>query len=129
MMPNTLGDACIQIKNAEMARKKSLIITPAPHLLQKILRIFQAHAYIGEFERYEDGRQNKFKVNLLGKINECKAIIPRLNIKVSQYEDFEKRFLPAKNFGLIIISTNEGVLTHNEAKSKNLGGILLAYIY
>jgi len=128
-MPNTLGDSCIQIKNAEMARKKSLIISPASNLLQKILRIFQAHAFIGEFERYEDGRQNKFKVNLLGKINECKAIIPRLNIKFPQYEEIEKRFLPAKNFGLIIISTNEGVLTHHEAKSKKLGGIILAYIY
>jgi small subunit ribosomal protein S8 len=128
-MPNTLGDACIQIKNAEMARKKSLIISPASNLLQKILRIFQAHAYIGEFERYEDGRQNKFKVNLLGKINECMAIIPRLNIKVSQYEEAEKKYLPAKNFGILIISTNQGILTHNEAKSKNLGGVLLAYIY
>jgi small subunit ribosomal protein S8 len=128
-MPNTLADACIQIKNAEASRNKSLIITPASNLLQRILRIFQAHAYIGEFEKYEDGRQNKFKINLLGKINNCKAITPRLNVKVSQYEMFEKRFLPAKKFGLIIVSTSQGVMIHTEAKKKNLGGILLAFIY
>lgn len=128
-MPNTLADAMTAIKNAELARKKSLTITPASSLLQRILRIFQAHAYIGEFERYEDGRQNKFKINLLGKINTCKAIVPRLNIKSNQYETYEKRYLPAKNFGLIILSTNQGVMTHHEAKEKSLGGILLAFLY
>ena len=83
-MVNTLADACNMLKNAEYARKKNVVITPASKLLQRILRIFQANAYIGEFERYDDGRQGKFKISLLGKINECKALM-RLNYKTSQY--------------------------------------------
>ncbi|MBD3196201.1 MAG: 30S ribosomal protein S8 [Candidatus Lokiarchaeota archaeon] len=45
-MVNTLSDAMVQIKNAEKARQKEVIISPASKLLQKVLRIFQQHAYI-----------------------------------------------------------------------------------
>ena len=47
-MTNTVADACNMLKNAEMARKKEVIISPASKLIQRILRIFQQHAYIGE---------------------------------------------------------------------------------
>ena len=47
-MVNTVADACNILKNAEMARKKEVIINPASNLIQRILRIFQQHAYIGE---------------------------------------------------------------------------------
>ena len=93
-MVNTLADMANMLKNAEFARKKEVTISPASNLIQRILRIFQKHAYIGEFERYDDGRQGKFKIALLGKINECKALM-RLNYKVNQYEALERKLLPA----------------------------------
>lgn len=127
-MTNTLADACNEIKTAERARKKEVVVTPASKVLQKILRIFQAHAYIGEFERYDDGRQGKFKVALLGKINECQGLI-RLNYKVHQYGALERRLLPAPGIGLIIVTTNQGVMTLTEAFEKNLGGMALCYIF
>ncbi len=45
-MVNTLSDGCNMLKNAEYARKKSVVINPASVLLQRILRIFQQHAYM-----------------------------------------------------------------------------------
>jgi len=125
---NTLADAMNMMKNAERARKKSVIVSPASKLLQRVLRIFQQNAYIGEFERYDDGRQGKFKIALLGKINECKALV-RLNCKLSQFEDLEKRLLPAPDLGLILLSTNQGILTLKEAEEKKVGGFALCYIY
>ena len=127
-MVNTLSDACNMLKNAEYARKKVVVISPASKLLQRILRIFQQHAYIGEFERYDDGRQGKFKIALLGRINECKALI-RLNYKISQFEALERRLLPAPGLGLIIMTTNEGIMTMKEAEEKKIGGMTLCYIY
>ncbi|MBD3255456.1 MAG: 30S ribosomal protein S8 [Candidatus Lokiarchaeota archaeon] len=127
-MVNTLADAMNMIKNAERARQKELIISPASNLLQRILRIYQANAYIGEFERYDDGRQDKFKVALLGKINECKALL-RLNYKISQFEALERRLLPAPGIGLIILTTNQGIMTLQEAEEKKIGGMTLCYIY
>ena len=47
-MVNTVADACNILKNAEMARKKEVVINPASNLIQRILRIFQQHAYVGE---------------------------------------------------------------------------------
>jgi len=47
-LTNTLADACNAIKNAERARKKEVVVSPASKLLQRVLRIFQKHAYITE---------------------------------------------------------------------------------
>ena len=127
-MTNTIADACCALKNAEKARKKEVVISPASKVLQQILRIFQRHAYIGEFERYDDGRQGKFKLALLGKINECAGLM-RLNYKISQFELLERKLLPAPGLGLIILTTNQGIMTMSEAEGKNLGGHTLCYIY
>jgi small subunit ribosomal protein S8 len=127
-MVNTLADAMTVLKNAEMARKKEVIIGPASTLIQRILRIFQKHAYVGEFERYDDGRQGKFKISLLGKINECKALL-RLNYSVNQFEALERDLLPAPGIGLIILSTNKGIMSLKEAEEQHIGGHTLCYIY
>jgi small subunit ribosomal protein S8 len=127
-MVNTLADMANMLKNAEFARKKEVIVSPASNLIQRILRIFQKHAYIGEFERYDDGRQGKFKVALLGRINECKALM-RLNYKVTQYEALERKLLPAPGLGVIVLSTNQGIMTIKEAEEKRIGGHTLCYIY
>lgn len=127
-MVNTLADACNQLKNAEFAKRKEVIVRPASKLLQRVLRIFQAHAYIGEFERYDDGRQGKFKIALLGKINECKALM-RLNYKTNQFEALETKLLPAIGLGIIILTTNQGIITLKEAEEKDIGGHTLCYVY
>jgi len=127
-MVNTISDACCALKNAERARKREVIIGPASNQLQQILRIFQRHAYIGEFERYDDGRQGKFKIALLGKINECAGLL-RLNYKVSKYDMLERNLLPAPGLGIIILTTNQGIMTMNEAEEKQIGGHTLCYIY
>ena len=127
-MVNTVSDACCALKNAERARKNEVIISPASKILQQILRIFQKYAYIGEFERYDDGRQGKFKIALLGKINECSGLM-RLNYKTSQFEMLERNLLPAPGLGIIILTTNQGIMTMNEAEEKQIGGHALCYIY
>ena len=127
-MTNTIADACCALKNAEKARKTDVVISPASKVLQQVLRIFQRHAYIGEFERYDDGRQGKFKIALLGKINECAGLM-RLNYKVSQYEMLERKLLPAPGLGIIILTTNQGIMTMKEAEEKHIGGMTLCYIF
>ena len=127
-MTNTIADSMNMLKNAEMARKKEVVISPASNLLQRILRILQSNAYIGEFERYDDGRQGKFKIALLGKINEAKGLI-RNSYYVSQFEALERRLLPAPGLGIIILSTNQGVMSMKEAEERHIGGQALCYVY
>ncbi len=120
---NPLTDTCCALKNAERARKKEVTISPASKVVQQILRIFQRHAYIGEFERYDDGRQGKFKIALVGRINECAGLM-RLNYNGNQFELLERRLLPAPGLGLIVLTTNEGIMTMKEADEKHIGDIL-----
>ncbi|NHJ22506.1 MAG: 30S ribosomal protein S8 [Candidatus Lokiarchaeota archaeon] len=119
---------CNDLKNAEKARKKEVIVSPASKLNQRVLRIFQQYAYIGEFERYDDGRQGKFKIALLGKINHCAGLM-RLNYNESQFESLERRLLPAPGLGIIVLTTNQGIMTLKEAEEKHIGGMTLCYIF
>ncbi|HLC45526.1 MAG TPA: 30S ribosomal protein S8, partial [archaeon] len=91
--------------------------------------VMQQKGYIGDFEEIEDGRDKMFRVGLIGKINNCRAIKPRIAINRKEFEEFEKQFLPAKGMGTIIISTNEGVTTVEEARGKKIGGRLVAFVY
>jgi small subunit ribosomal protein S8 len=112
-----------------MRNKRECIISPASKLLGRILRIIQLNGYIGEFEFIDDGRAGKFKVQLLGRINKCGAIRPRFSVKVDEFEEWERKFLPSRDVGILVISTPKGVLSHREAIEKRIGGRLLAFVY
>jgi small subunit ribosomal protein S8 len=126
---NTLANGLTSIINNEMRNKRECIISPASKLLGRVLRIMQLNGYIGEFEFVDDGRSGKFKVQLLGRINKCGAIRPRFSVRVGEFEQWEKRTLPSREVGLLVVSTSKGVLSHKEAKEKNIGGKLLAFVY
>ncbi len=113
----------------EERHKKECIISPASNLVGRVLRLFQMKGYIGEIEYIDDGRQGKFRVQLFGRINDCKAVKPRFSVKVKGIEKYEKRFLPSRDLGLMILSTPKGIMTHMEAREQNLGGRILAYVY
>ncbi len=124
-----IADALVNIKNSERAAKKFCLVRPASKLLREIFRVMQKSNYIGAFEFVDDGREGFFRVELLGRINDCKAIKPRFAVKKNEFELFEKKYLPAFDVGDLIVSTPKGIVTHREAKALNTGGRLLAYIY
>jgi small subunit ribosomal protein S8 len=126
---DTLTNGLTTIINNEMRNKHECIINPASKLLGRILRIIQLNGYIGEFEFIDDGRSGKFKIQLLGRINKCGAIRPRFSVKADKFEEWEKKFLPSRDVGILVVSTPNGVLSHKEAKEKRIGGKLLAFVY
>lgn len=129
MSKDTIADALTNLKNHEQAAKTHCFLRPASRLLGEVLRIMNENGYIGKFELVEDGREGMYKVDLVGKINQCRAIKPRYAVKRTEFEKFEKRYLPSYDIGKIIVSTPKGVLTHAQAKDQELGGRLLAYVY
>lgn len=129
MLNDPLAAALSKIVNAEKVGKREVLIKPASAILKKVLGIMNEHSYLGAFELVEDGKGGVIKLNLLGNINKCGVIKPRFSTKKNNYEKWEKRYLPAKDFGVIIVSTPQGVMTHIEAKEKGIGGKLLAYCY
>ncbi len=129
MLNDPLAAAMAKILNAERVGKREVSVKPASKIFKRILTIMNDHQFVGSFEEVVDGKGGIIKVNLLGSINKCGVIKPRFASKNMEFEKWEKRYLPAKDFGIIVVSTPLGIMTHIEAKQKNTGGRLLAYCY
>lgn len=129
MMHDLINDAIANIKNYEGIGKSECIVRPKSKLLIEILKIFQKGGYIGEFEVSDDGRGGSVRIKLIKKINDCGIIKPRYAVKHDEFQKWEQHFLLARDFGLLVVSTPQGVMSHTDAKEKGLGGRLLAYVY
>jgi len=128
-MMDTLANGLTTIMNNEMRRKRECVINTASKLLGRVLRVMQLNGYIGEFEFVDDGRSGKFRVQLLGRVNKCGAIKPRIPVSLKEIENWEKRFLPSRDIGVLVVSTSQGILSHREVKERKIGGRLLAFVY
>ncbi|ABR56975.1 30S ribosomal protein S8 [Methanococcus aeolicus] len=124
-----LANALNHLSNCERVGKDVAYVQPASKLIGRVFKVMQDKGYMGNFEYIEDGKAGIYKVELTGHINKCGAVRPRYAVKKTEFEKFEKRYLPAKGFGLLIVSTPKGLMTHDEAKSNGLGGRLISYIY
>jgi small subunit ribosomal protein S8 len=129
MRHDPLNDALAAIKNAEASGKTSCLIKPASKLIARVLKVMEEYDYIGGFEFKDDGRGGHFEVKLKGNVNDCGVIKPRYAVKRTELDRFESRFLPAQDFGVLILTTTRGVLSHSQAKEHGIGGRLLAYVY
>lgn len=123
MSQDIVSDALNEIMNAKTARKKSVVLNKNSKLLRNVLDIIKKAGYI---EYKIEG--NEIIVDIR-KLNQLKAIKPRFTSSVDQIEHYVRRYLPAKDFGFVIISTNRGLMDHYEAKKQNIGGCLIAYVY
>lgn len=129
MLNDPLADALSRIKNAESVGQATVTVAPASKLIGRVLSVMQEAGYIGQFEFVDDGKSGGFNVQLVGNINDCGVIKPRYSIKKSEYDKWESRYLPAQDFGALILSTTQGVVNQGLAKEAGLGGRLLAYVY
>ena len=129
MQFDPLSDAFVRIYNAEQAGHYEVSLSPASKLLNNMLKIMQISGYVGEYERVANGRGDAFRVELIGAINRCGVIKPRHSVKRAEFDKWESRYLPAQDFGLLLMTTNQGVMHHYEAKKGAIGGRLLAYVF
>lgn len=129
MGQNPLNEALTTIRNAERVGKDKCIINVTSKLIINILKIFQKHGYIGDFEIFENTPAKSAVVQLTHKINNCKVITPRFYTKYDEIIEKEMMYLPARDVGLLILTTSKGIMTNKEAKEKKIGGALLCYVY
>ncbi len=128
MRHDLLSDVLYVVNNAEKFGKKEVTV-PASNLVKNVLEVIRRAGYVKSYEFIEDGKSGSLKIELAGKINQARAIKPRFSAKTDDFEKWEARYLPAEGFGILIVSTPEGVMNQKEAMEKGLGGKLIAYIY
>ena len=126
---NILANLFVTLTNNETRRRNSCTILPTSKLGIEVLKTLQKDGYIGEFEHIDDKRGGKFKINLLAKITKCGAISPRFKVKNDEFNNWEQQYLPAYNRGMLLVTTNQGVMSHHEAVQKGIGGFLIGYVY
>ena len=124
MSQDIVADALNQMMNIKRAGKEKLELKKYSKLLLSVLAIAKIHGYVKSYKT--DG--TKLHVEL-GKLNGCRAIKPRFPVTIDEIEKHIKRNLPAKNIGIIILSTSQGLMTHQTAIEKNIGGSLIAFMY
>lgn len=128
MRHDLLADVFATIKNTE-AIGRNECTTPASKVIRGALKVMQKHGYIGEFEYIDDRKGGKFRIRLRGMINDCNVIKPRFSVPVTDLIKWEKKFLPADDVGVLIVTTSRGIMDQKEAAEKNTGGKLLGFVY
>ena len=129
MLNDPLANVLSLILNNEQIGKSECLIKPVSKVIKEVLRVMKENGYIGDFNEVKDSRGNYINLSLIGSINKCGVIKPRYSVKNNEFEKFERRYLPAKDVGILLLSTSKGIMTHYESKVKKIGGRLLAYCY
>ena len=129
MLNDPLANVLSKILNYELTGKKEVNIHPLSRLIDGVLKIFKENGYVGDIDVITKGRGGVGVLHLLGAINKCGVIKPRFSVTLEDFEKFEKRYLPAVGVGILIVSTNKGLMTHEKAKNDKIGGRLVAYCY
>ena len=124
-----LSSALSGLNNAESVGHLSQTVSPASNVIGSVLEVFYDRGYVGGFEFVDDGKAGQFEVELKGAINECGPVKPRYSAGSDEFEKWEKRFLPARDYGALIVSTSEGIMSHYEARDQGVGGQVIAYVY
>ena len=126
MSQDVVADGLNMIRNAKKARKEIVVIKRISNLLIEVLKIMKQK---GAIKRYKISGKDKSLEITIGDLFECKAIKPRFSVGKNDIEKYRRRYLPARNIGTMIVSTNKGLVTHEEALEEQIGGSLVAYFY
>ena len=132
MITDPIADFLTRIRNAQMAGHR-IVEIPASNLKKRMTEILYHQGYILKYKFEEDTKQGVIKIALKYDAATKEPAIKTLE-RVSrpglrQYASTAE-FKRVKNgLGVAILSTSKGVMTDKDAKSQNVGGEVLCYIY
>jgi small subunit ribosomal protein S8 len=127
-MVDVLSDVLNKIKVSE-SRGNYVCTVQSTKLVRSVLDTMKKHKYIDDYKEFKDGKFNKLEVKLAKKINDIGTIKPRFAVSRKDYQKYEMRYIPSKDFGILVVSTPNGIMTNKEAAAAGSGGRLIAYIY
>lgn len=132
MSTDPIADFLTRIRNASSARLKMVEI-PASNVKKEMTKILFDQGYITNYMFEEDGKQGIIKIALKYNNSTKVPAITKLE-RVSKpglrkYSGSDNLPRVLNGLGIAIISTSKGIITNKEAKSHNVGGEVLCYVY
>jgi len=124
-----LASALSTIDNAQRVGHLTQEVAPASNEIGSVLEVFYDRGYIDGFQYVDDGKAGTFEVELKGAINACGPVKPRYAAGADEFEKWEKRFLPARDYGTLVVTTSHGIMSHYDAREAGVGGQVIAYVY
>lgn len=128
---DSVADLLTRIRNASSA-KHTTVDVPSSNMKKSIVQILLDEGYIKNFKIIEDNKQNVIRITL--KYTEDKKPVITGLKRVSKpglriYSNAENMPKVLKGLGVAIVSTSKGVMTDRQARSENVGGEVLAFIW
>ena len=130
MITDPIADMLTRIRNANQM-KHATVSMPASKVKAEILRVLKAEGYISDYVVKEEDNKKFIEVTLKY-VNKQRVIqgikrISKPGLRVYAKANELPRVL--NGLGVAIVSTSSGVMTDKEARSKKLGGEVIAFVW
>lgn len=129
-MTDPIADFLTRIRNAASARHK-VVDVPASRMKESLAAILKDQGFISDFQKVEEGPQGTIRV-ALRYINGLPSVIGLQRISrpgLRRYAGATELPRVKNGLGIAIISTSQGLMTDKEARTRNIGGEVLCYIW
>ncbi|MBM7650342.1 small subunit ribosomal protein S8 [Bacillus ectoiniformans] len=131
VMTDPIADLLTRIRNANMVRHEKLEV-PASKIKKEIAEILKREGFIRDVEFIEDNKQGMIRIFLKYGADNVRVItglkrISKPGLRVYAKADEVPKVL--NGLGIALVSTSNGVLTDKEARAKQVGGEVLAYVW
>lgn len=125
-----IADMLTRIRNANQQKHETVSI-PYSNLKNDLANILKNEGFVTDFVVNEEGNHKNIVITLKYKGNE--RVITGLK-RVSkpglrQYVKVNEIPKVLNGLGIVVLSTSQGLMTDKEARAKNIGGEVLAYIW
>lgn len=129
-MSDPIADLLTRIRNAQMA-KLATVSCPSSKVKLAICNVLKDEGYIGSYNVVEDGAKSQLTIDL--KYYQGKPVIEEI-IRVSkpglrQYKGKDEMPRNRQGLGIVIVSTNQGVMTEKKARAAGIGGEVLCSVF
>lgn len=136
MITDPIADMLIRIKNGYLAGKK-LVEVPFSKIKQSIAQILVKEGYLknARLEVIDSGKKKQVKKNLILELRYKDGRPALTDVKrvskpgVRIYLKSKEISKPKFGLGITIVSTSKGIMTHKEAKKRNLGGEIICEVW
>ncbi|GLI84917.1 MULTISPECIES: 30S ribosomal protein S8 [Rossellomorea] len=130
-MTDPIADLLTRIRNANMVRHERLEV-PASNIKKEIAEILKREGFVRDVEYVEDNKQGLIRIFLKYGSNNERVITGLKRISKPGLRVYAKSTEVPKvlnGLGIALVSTSQGVLTDKEARAKQVGGEVLAYVW